>query len=142
LTNEGTVAAETCYGVLDLHKQSAIPLRAASQTNGHNHLENPIAGAYKLFSTTEAFLFNTGFPFQIRGSAKPLHVSLRDGNIEFQKALEDVFCQTILAFSAPDRSNSLPITIKLIDALLEPLSANGEAAEEDEEYEDSIIENY
>lgn len=129
-------------GVVDLHKQSAIPLRIASHTSGHNKLENPIAGAFKPLNNQEGFLVNTGFPFQIRGTAKPLHLSLREGNIDYSNVAEDMFCQSILAFSAPDRSNSLPITIKLIDALLEPLSAAPEVVEEDDEYEDSIIENF
>lgn len=128
-------------GVVDLHKQSAIPLRVAALTNSHNKLENPAAGIVRMIGEKEGFLFNTGFPFQIRGSAKPLHISLREGNnLQFIKVLEDLFCQTMLAFSAPDRSNSLPVVIKLIDTLLEPLS--GGAGEVDEEWEDSIIENY
>lgn len=118
--------------VIDLHKQSAIPLRLASQTDSYNNLENPIAGAFKLFSNTEGFIYNTGYPFQIRGSAKPLHLSLKSGNAEFVKIMEDIFCQSMLAFSAPDRSNSLPVIIKLIDTLLDPLSISEEAEEEDE----------
>lgn len=128
------------YGVLDLHKQSAIPLRIASMTNGHDRLENPIAGAFKPFSSSHGFLYNTGFPFRIRGSSKPLQLILQDGNVEFGKVAEDVFCQTMLAFSAPDLSNSLPVSIKLIDLLLEPLSAavDQEPSDEDEyEYDDS-----
>lgn len=134
LGQEGIVNKNTLkVGVIDLHKQSAIPLRVASQTNGHHNHENPITGAYKLINSTEGFLFNTGYPFEIRGTAKPLHLSLQYGDIDFLKAMEDIFCQTILAFSAPDRSNSLPITIKLIDTLLEPLTATGVFEEEDEE---------
>lgn len=129
------------YSVVDLHKQSAVPMRIASHTNGFNKLENPMAGAFKKVNETEGFLYNTGFPFQIRGSAKPLHLTQVVGNTEFLKVIEDIFCQSILAFSAPDRSNSLPITIKLIDALLEPLSGAIEVAEEDEEFEDSLV-NY
>jgi hypothetical protein len=142
LTTLGITSTNTKYGVMDLHKQSAIPMRIASQTNGYNRLENPMAGTYKILDGAEAFLFNTGFPFQIRGSAKPLHISLQEGNVIFKDVLEDIFCQTILAFSAPDRSNSLPVTIKLIDALLEPLSSKKEIEEDDEEYEDSTIENF
>src|SRR5204863_2107790 len=97
---------------------------------------------YKLVTPSEGFLFNTGFPFHIRGTVKPLHLSLQWGNLDFLKVMEDTFCQCILAFSAPDRSNSLPITIKLIDTLLEPLSGAIEIVEdEDEEFEDSEIEN-
>lgn len=141
LAADGLVdASQIKYGVIDLHKQSSVPLRVASHTNGFNKLENPIAGAFKKINETEAFLYNTGFPFQIRGSAKPLHLTQVTGNTEFPKVIEDIFCQSILAFSAPDRSNSLPITIKLIDTLLEPLSGAIEVIEE-EEFEDSLA-NY
>lgn len=130
------------WGVIDLHKQTATPLRIASHTNGHNKLENPVAGAFKPLSGKEGFLYNTGFPFQIRGTAKPLHLTHMAGNVEFLKVAEDIFCQSMLAFSAPDRSNSLPITIKLIDTLLEPLSGAFEAIEDDEEeFEESDV-NY
>lgn len=124
------------FGVVDLHKQSAVPLRIASQTNSYNKLENPITGAYRPIGDLDGFLFNTGYPFQNPGSAKPLHLSLVKGNVEFIKVLEDVFGQSMLAFSAPDRSNSLPITIKLIDTLLEPLSGSFELVDQDQEYED------
>ena len=40
------------------------------------------------------------------------------GNAEFKLILEDIFHQTMLAFSAPDRQNSLPITLKIIDTLI------------------------
>ena len=129
------------YGVVDLHKQSAVPLRIASQTNSYNNLENPISGAYKLFNSVEGFIYNTGYPFQIPGTAKPLHLSLKAGNVDFLKIMEDAFCQNMLAFSAPDRSSSLPVTIKLIDTLLEPLSATVEVIEEEEEFEDVLINN-
>ena len=59
--------------------------------------------------------------------------------------MEDLFHQSMLAFSAPDRSNALPISIKLIDTLLEPLAAAGdqeeEEADEDNETVDEEMEN-
>lgn len=142
LANDGIANKATLKsGVIDLHKQSAVPLRVASQTNSYNNLENPIAGAYKLFNTTEGFIYNTGFPFQIPGTAKPLHLSLKAGDVEFLKVMEDIFCQSMMAFSAPDRSNSLPVTIKLIDILLEPLAATSEVIEDEEEFEEATIDN-
>lgn len=143
LAGDGLIDAITVkWGVIDLHKQTATPLRIASHSNGHSPLENPIAGAFKSVSDKEGFLYNTGFPFQIRGSAKPLHLMQVAGTADFREVVEDIFRQSILAFSAPDRSNSLPITIKLIDTLLEPLSGAFETIEdEEEEFEDSEI-NY
>lgn len=125
--------------VVGLYKQSAVPLRLASQTDSYNNLENPVAGAFKLLGNAEGFIYNTGYPFQIRGSARPLHLSLKSGNAIFMKIMEDLFCQSMLAFSAPDRSNSLPVTIKLIDTLLEPLASTAEI--EEDEYEAIVTEN-
>lgn len=134
LGNEGYLGSgQPKYGVVDLHKQSVFPLRIAAENNGFDKLENPKAGTYKLLNATEGFVFNTGYPFALRGSAKPLHLSLKWGNVDFIKVLEDVFCQSMLAFSAPDRSSSLPITIKLIDTLLEPLALAAELEEINEE---------
>lgn len=146
LQKEGIVnAAKLKCGVVDLHKQSIIPLRIAAKTDSHNHLENPAAGTYKLIKDSEGFLFNTGYPFQIPGTAKPLHISLRKGELNFLYIMEDLFHQSMLAFSAPDRSNALPISIKLIDTLLEPLAAAGdqeeEEVEEDNETVDEEMEN-
>lgn len=136
LKTNGILNNDPKWGIIDLHKQSAVPLRVALQTNGHEKLTNPQAGSYKLINNREGFIFNTGFPFGIRGSAKPQHLSLKAGNINFLNVMEDVFCQSMLAFSAPDRSNSLPISIKLIDILLEPLAASLDEVDEDEEVEE------
>jgi hypothetical protein len=136
LKADGTLTNDPQWGIIDLHKQSAVPLRVALQTDGHEALTNPQAGSYKLINGREGFIFNTGYPFGIRGSAKPQHLSLKAGNLTFLKVLEDIFCQSMLAFSAPDRSNSLPISIKLIDILLEPLAASVEEVEEEEEADD------
>jgi hypothetical protein len=142
LEHAGLVPAGSVrYGVVDLRKQSAVPLRIASHSNGHDKLENPVAGAFKKFNDHQAFLYNTGHPFQIRGSAKPLQLTMKEGDVSFDNVIEDIFCQTMLAFSAPDRSNSLPIAIKLIDTLLEPLSAAVDRVDEDEdEFEDTPVE--
>jgi hypothetical protein len=141
LTKDTLIDDSLQSGVIDLHKQSAVPLRIALQTNGNNGLENPAAGTYKLFSDIEGFLFNTGYPFQIPGSAKPLHLSLKAGNVNFLKVMEDLFGQSMLAFSAPDRSNALPITIKLIDTLLDPLTTTTDIEEDEKEFEEMTIIN-
>lgn len=142
LSSDNLVKATAIHlAVIDLHKQSAISLRIAAKTNGHNAFENPMAGTYKMINPKEGFLFNTGYPFQIMGSAKPLHLSKKFGNANFEKIMEDVFCQSMLAFSAPDRSNALPITIKLIDTLLEPLTAMTDFVEENENIEEEKFAN-
>ncbi len=130
---------EMKWAVVDLHKQSAVPLRMASESNGYEKLENPRSGSYFNLSAKEGFIFSTGFPFKIPGSVKPLYLSMIAGNADFNKILMDVYNQCMLAYSAPDRSNSLPITIKLIDNLIQPLANSYEETDEEVQV---IEENY
>ena len=123
------------WAVVDLHKQSVVPLRIASHTSGHDRIENPRSGAYVILKENEGFLFSTGFPFKIPGSVQPLNLIQNSGNCDFKLILEDIYNQCLLAFSAPDRSNSLPITIKLIDNLIQPLAYSSEETVVEEEFE-------
>ncbi|MPR31791.1 hypothetical protein [Salmonirosea aquatica] len=125
LHTEGVIDnADLPCAVVDLHKQSQIPLRVGNRDSAHRNLGLPLAGTYRIMGRNQeqAFLFPTGYPFKIRGSAKPLHLTLVDyrGNMSFEKIIEDIFGQCLLAFSAPDRSNGLPISIKLLDDYLQP----------------------
>lgn len=109
------------YGVIELHKNSSIPLREAFKDYSGN-LKNVKAGTHRILDEINGFIFNTGYPFNINGTVKPIHLINKFGNLDFKKVMQDLFNQSMLAFSAPDRSNSLPIIIKIIDTLLEPLS--------------------
>lgn len=139
LANENLITKNTLnWGIIELHKQSSIPIRMVIESNNYDKYQNVIAGSYTFISKNEAFIFNTGYPFKIKGTTKPLYLIHRNGNINFEKALQDIFNQSMLAFSAPDKSNSLPITIKLIDSFLQPLVINEEEFNEsfEEEYEE------
>jgi hypothetical protein len=104
--------------VLDVAKSSAIPLRAAVKGE-NNMLTNPICGTVvPIRKGQEAYIFNTGFPYQVGGSSNPIRVSLSSGDIDFEKAVDDVFAMTQLNFTAPDRASSLPLPLKLIDLLI------------------------
>ncbi|UHG94675.1 hypothetical protein LQ777_29195 (plasmid) [Spirosoma oryzicola] len=125
LHNEGLLDKNTIkWAVVDVHKQSSIPLRVAYNYNPERPMELPRIGTVKRLGPDghDAFLFNTGFPFKIRGSVRPLHLNFVEGTADFDKIIEDVFAQTMLAFTAPDRPSALPITIKLLDMFLEPIS--------------------
>jgi len=122
LHKEGMVDKDKLeWGIVDLHKISATPLRMAVKNHGFHKLENPPAGAFKIYKhrkEPEGFLFSTGFPFQVPGTVKPVQYILRDGNVNFDWVIEDLFRQTMMPFSAPNLSNSLPVCIKLIDTFL------------------------
>lgn len=122
------------WGVVDVHKQSTVPLRIATEIRAQSELQNPQIGSYMLLNQNEGVVFNTGYPFKLPGTAKPLFLKRTAGNLDLIKVLRDVFAQSLLAFTAPNKSSSLPIAIKLNDVFLEPLAINVE--EEDLEYEE------
>ncbi|MDO3641501.1 hypothetical protein [Mucilaginibacter sp. L3T2-6] len=135
LKAEQIINEEIPYAVVDMHKQIATPVRMGLLTDGFHKIENPVAGTYWMSDDNEGYLFNTGSPFENPGTVKPLNLIFKEGTLDFTKIMEDMFRQTMLAFSAPDRNNSLPICIKLIDVLLEPLSDVHESQDEEEEDE-------
>jgi hypothetical protein len=106
------------WGIVDIHKNTAIPYRIAMEKGGYYNLTNPISGTYKIFDDKSGFLFTTGYPFKIPGTVQPIYVSLVDGNVELEGIMQDVFHQCILAFSAPDKGGSLPVVLKLIDTMI------------------------
>jgi hypothetical protein len=115
-------------GILDVAKSSAMPVRAAKVQSGNSSLQNPDCGTYFISNKKDAFIFNTGKPYNVPGSSKPIHVSFSSGNIDFEKALEDIFRLTQIAFSAPDRPSSLPLPLKLIDTLIRDVANENDFA--------------
>ena len=110
--------SEIKLAVLDVAKSSAIPIRAAVPDQ-NNMLDNADAGTVvPIREGKECYIFNTGFPYKIPGSSNPIRVSLAWGDIDFDKAVDDVFAMTQLNFTAPDRASSLPLPLKLIDLII------------------------
>jgi len=138
LVNAGTIK----WGIIDIHKNTAIPYRVAlEKVGGYNNLSNPISGTYKLFDTTTGFLFTTGYPFKIPGTVQPIHVTLVEGNVDLESVLQDIFHQCILAFSAPDKGGSLPVVLKLIDTMIRSF-AHQVTEKSLEEQEEQILSDY
>lgn len=106
------------WGIVDIHKSTAVPYRIATESSGYPSLINPISGTYKIFNPSMGFLFTTGYPFKVNGTVQPLHISLIEGNVELETVMQDIFYQCILAFSAPEKGSSLPIVLKLIDTMI------------------------
>ena len=65
----------------------------------------------------------TGLPFKFDGTAKPLSVIVVEGDLNMEWVLEDIFGLSQLVFSAPERCQRLPITIKIADDFLEPIAS-------------------
>ncbi|MCZ8354678.1 MAG: hypothetical protein O9340_08080 [Cyclobacteriaceae bacterium] len=119
LTEENLLDKDSLkLGVVDVAKSTSIPVRAAAFNGDYRALENPDCGTYFILNGKDAFIFNTGRPYSVPGSSKPIHVSLTWGSIDFEKAIEDVFRLTQITFSSPDRPTSLPLPLKLIDTLI------------------------
>jgi len=131
LEQEGLIdTLHVSTGVIDVAKSSALPLRAASFLGNTNSLVNPVCGTH-LYADTEkmnAFIFNTGAPYQVDGSSNPIQVTHSSGNIDFSLALEDIFRLTQITFSSPDRPTSLPLPLKLIDTLIRDVAHENDYA--------------
>jgi len=124
LQSEGLLtSADLKTGVINVAKSSAIPFRAAKiLRNGSYSLRNPDCGTCFKVNKDNYFIFNTGKPYQVRGSSKPLQISLVKGDFDFYKSVQDIYCLTQMAFSAPDRATSLPLPLKLIDTLIRDIA--------------------
>jgi len=150
LKADGVIGPDTVVGIVEIHKHSAYPLRMAEGTN-LDSLQNPIVGSWFRLNDKEGIVCNTGAPFLTQGTAKPLHVKIAEGQLEIEKILGDVFALSNLTWSAPDKCQRLPITIKVGDTFLSPIASpadveralygeeeEGEQSEEIESDEDEL----
>ena len=122
LEDQDVIERDTLVGLVEIHKHSAYPLRMAEGT-GLDSLDNPMVGSWFRLSDKEGIICNTGAPFLQQGTAKPLHISIVDGNLEVEKVLEDAFALSNLTWAAPDKCQRLPITTKLGDDFLRPIAS-------------------
>ena len=141
LKGEGVIGPDTLVGMVEIHKQSAYPLRMAEGIR-LDSLDNPRVGSWFRLSDKDGIVCNTGAPFLTQGTAKPLHVRIADGHLEIEKVLEDVFALSNLTWAAPDKCQRLPITTKLGDTFLRPIASPADVEkalygeEEEEEAEE------
>ena len=134
LKREGLLPDDAIVGIVDIRKKSSIPLRIVEERG--ELLVNPVIGSYYFASTNsrDGFVCDTGWPFELPGTAKPLHAYIVEGELNISWILEDTFALSQLIYAAPDRCARLPLTIKLADDFLEPIAA--EANEEKALYGD------
>lgn len=141
LFKDGIIQQEDLpFAVVELHKNSSVPLRVATNDNPRKILDRPLAGTYRLLGREckEAFLFPTAEPFKTKGSPKPLQlVMVEERGIEFEKVIEDIFGQCVLAFSAVDLPNFIPVSQKLLDAFIQPYATSERNWIEAESVDDS-----
>lgn len=138
LKQDRVLPMDVQIGVVEIHKTTMGRLRLFEERN--NQIFNPRIGSRFVIDNQQAIVCNTGWPFRFPGTVAPLHVSIAKGDLEIEKALEDVFALSQLAWSAPDKSSRLPITIKLGDMFLQPIAS--EFDEEDALYgEEELVDD-
>lgn len=128
LQREGVLDEGITVGTIKIHKSSASHLRLYEERNGQ--LTNPRIGSYFVLNERQGIVCNTGYPFNIPGTVKPLLITIADGDLEIEKVLADIFALSQLAWTAPDKASRHPITTKLGDMFLRPIAsaADEEAA--------------
>jgi len=126
LRNEMFLPHDVNATILEIPKNSVNSVRLFKQ-NG-TRIENPNIGNYFFLNVNEAFLCATGHEFRRAGTTNPLYVKFHSGTMEFEKALQDVYSLTGLAFTRPEDCTRFPLTIKITDRKLAEV-----ASEYDEE---------
>lgn len=139
LQSDGLLDLGITVGTVKVHKSSASHLRLYEED--HGQIRNPTIGSYFLLSDRQGIVCNTGFPFNFKGTVKPLLITVVEGELEILKVLSDVFALAQLAWTAPDRPARQPITTKLGDMFLRPIAsaADEESAlygEENDNFDD------
>ena len=132
LKREGLLSTDAVSGAVEIAKRTAEDIRIA--TPFKDTLENPHMGVALTLDSNEGIVCTTGWPFRLRGTARPLHLRVVRGSLDIAYVLEDTFGHSQLAWAAPSKPMRLPIGIKLGDDFLR--SVAGEADEESALYGD------
>ncbi len=127
LKRDGLLPEDVIVGIVDIRKSSSFRLRIA-EDRPNEPLDNPWIGDYFYANehSREGFVCNTGRPFDIPGTVKPLHAVIVDGDLKIRYVLEDMFALSQLIYAAPDRCARLPVTIKLANDFLEPIASDAD----------------
>src|SRR5712692_3253155 len=137
LMRDGILTLDAVVGSIDIRKRSSEHTRIFMGPDS-SRVTNPQIGTAEL-SGREGVICTTGLPFTFPGTASPLSAVIAHGNLNLEHALEDIFRLSQLTFTAPESCNRLPLTQKLTDDLLEPISS--ESDDEAALYEQEISED-
>jgi hypothetical protein len=125
LVKEGVLPKDVVFGIVEIHKHTAMGLRIAAETQNRD-LRNPKIGSWFAINEREGIVCTTGYPFELRGTANPLGVGVARGNLNLAYVLEDTFRMSQLCWPVPDRCMRLPIDIKLCDDFLRSTAGHAE----------------
>jgi hypothetical protein len=132
LKTEWRLPSEAQLGVVEINKSTTSHLRLFLERQGR--IENPEIGDWFALNAKQGIVCNTGWPFRMHGTVRPLLTNIAYGDLEIGKVLEDEFCMAMLAWTAPDRPSRVPIINRLGDFFLRPLASD--ADEEAARYDD------
>lgn len=120
LKKEGLIDKDTNLTILEISKSSPAPFRLfkTMKNQERTKIVNPQVGCYHIINNLEGYLCATGYPFNRRGTVNPLNIRFIEGEMPFEKCLEDVYYLTTLAWMRPNDCMRNPITIKLTDRRL------------------------
>jgi hypothetical protein len=135
LISQNLLPSDLETGIVDVRKSTAHNVRIFAEPRSEM-IVNPPIGFYKEFSERDGVLCTTGYPFRFPGTAKPLYVTISDGNLILKNVLDDMFALSQLVFTAPDKCMRLPATIKIADDFLEPIAAS--VSQEEGLYDDIV----
>jgi len=107
---------------VEIRATSRAPLRLFKVTPLPNAqtewVENPTIGTHTYdILGDEAFICNTGPPYEHRGTTRPLHI-IKEGPFPIESVLEDVFYLSNLTFTKIDDCSRQPLSIKITDIRL------------------------
>ena len=125
LKDKHALPRNVLYGVVAVPKSAASRVRLV-EDDGSGNLRNPRVGAWRAFSGSEGIVCTTGRPWEVPGTAWPLHVRVANGRLEIEKILEDTFAMSQLCWSAPDRCMRLPVDLKLCDEYLRGIASEAD----------------
>ncbi|RLI97245.1 MAG: hypothetical protein DRO96_01075 [Candidatus Aenigmatarchaeota archaeon] len=128
LKQEGVLAAEASCTFVEVQKTSMIPFRifeVSTQPETHGErIEAPFIGTYVQVSENEGFLTTTGQPYKLIGTAKPIHITKREGPIPLEQLMEDIFMLTNLTWTKIDYCARDPLTVKMNDIWLREIAGD------------------
>ena len=120
LAEAGVIASDWQLTILEIKKTGPVGLRFFDEelTQKGRRTVNPLVGTWQDLTDEEGFICTTGAPFRRQGTASPLHVIRKAGEMPIETCLRDVFYLSCLSWTSPEAGIREPITIKLCDRVL------------------------
>lgn len=124
----GLIPKDYACTFVEVQKTSMVPFRFFSIKNFPNSqvekVMNPVIGTYYRLRPDEAFLCNTGFPYNHPGTTKPIRVAKIEGPMPLKAIVHDVFSLANLTWTKVDDCLRDPLSIKMADIRLREVAGD------------------